>query len=201
MPVTRTNIDWLKKKVFTKLPTLPCVSSFTITCAYIWSCIAKARNDELEVFVIPIDCKARLDPPIPEAYFGNCLWACPIAAKTDHLTEKEGFITAARLIGENLHKMLTDKDGIVKEKEPFEDLNLDRMPTTIIGISGTPKIKLYELDFGWGKPKKIEKVSIDYSGSISIDACKESYEDMEIGVCLTDDEMQAFVRVFNEGLA
>nr|GEU85584.1 malonyl-coenzyme A:anthocyanin 3-O-glucoside-6''-O-malonyltransferase-like [Tanacetum cinerariifolium] len=145
------------------------------------------------------DCKARLDPPIPEAYFGNCLWVCLIAAKTDHLTEKEGFVTAARLIGENLHKLLTDKDGILKEKEPIDDLNIDRMPTTIIGISGPPKIKLYELDFGWGKPKKIEKVSIDYSGSISIDACRESYEDMEIGVCLTDDEMQAFVRVFNEG--
>ncbi|PWA88674.1 transferase, Chloramphenicol acetyltransferase-like domain protein [Artemisia annua] len=70
----------------------------------------------------------------------------------------------------------------------------------MIGVSGSPKLNLYDLDFGWGKPKKIETISIDYSNSISVHSSKESNEDLDIGVCLTDTGMQAFARIFNEEL-
>ncbi|KAL9992078.1 putative anthocyanin 6''-O-malonyltransferase [Helianthus debilis subsp. tardiflorus] len=76
----------------------------------------------------------------------------------------------------------------------------DGIPTAIISIAGTPKLKLYDIDFGWGKPKKLERISLDYGASISIDAGKESDQGLEIGVCLTATQMQDFVRVFNLGL-
>ncbi|KAI3677004.1 hypothetical protein L1987_86622 [Smallanthus sonchifolius] len=138
--------------------------------------------------------RTRLDPPIPAAYFGNCISGCILIAKTTVLTGKEGFIAAVKLMGENLHELLTDKDGILKDKVRWEDLFSDGVPTTMISIAGTPKIKLYDLDFGWGKPKKPERISLDYGASISIDAGKESDQDLEIGVCLTSTQMHAFVR-------
>ncbi|KAJ0816257.1 putative anthocyanin 6''-O-malonyltransferase [Helianthus annuus] len=198
--LNRTFINQLKKFVTNKLPTLPYVSSFTVACAYTWCCLAKSRNDDRQAFAIPLDCRTRMDQPIPAAYFGNCIWGCVVIAKTTLLTDKEGFITAAKLIGENLHKMLTDKDGVVKDKLPLEVMLSDGIPTAIISIAGTPKLKLYDIDFGWGKPKKLERISLDYGASISIDAGKESDQDLEIGVCLTATQMQDFVRVFNLGL-
>nr|XP_043610362.1 malonyl-coenzyme A:anthocyanin 3-O-glucoside-6''-O-malonyltransferase-like [Erigeron canadensis] len=200
----RTIIDQMKKKVWTQEPRIPYVSSVTVTCAYLWRCIAKSREDELELFAILIDCKTRLaDKPIPEAYFGNCILGSFTLAKTTLLTGDDGFINAARLLGENLHNMLTDKDGIVAHRIRMMEDNSSAgrmMPTTIIGVSGSPKLKFYDLDFGWGKPKKQEIVSLDYDGSISIDTCKDSDHDLEIGVCLTTTEMQTFVRTFNQGL-
>ncbi|KAI3743277.1 hypothetical protein L1987_60983 [Smallanthus sonchifolius] len=190
----------LKKRVSTKLPTLPYASSFTVACAYIWCCLAQTRNDERQVLIIPIDCRTRLDPPIPAAYFGNCISGCMSIAKTTVLTEKEGFIAAAKLIGEDLHKLLTDKDGILKDKVRWEDLLSDGISTTLMSIGGTPKLKLYELDFGWGKPKKLDWISLDYGPSVSIDAGKESEQDFEIGVSLTATQMHAFVRILNLGL-
>ncbi|GJR68569.1 malonyl-coenzyme A:anthocyanin 3-O-glucoside-6''-O-malonyltransferase-like protein [Tanacetum coccineum] len=161
--LTRAVINQLKNRVSTQLPTLEYVSSFTVACAYIWSWIAKSRNDELILFGFPIDCRARMKPPIPAAYFGNCVGGCAAVAKTNLLTGKEGFITGAKLIGENLHKTLTDyKDGILKDvKESFNELvSSVGMSTTMTWmVYGTPKLRFYDMDFGWGKPKKLETVS------------------------------------------
>ncbi|KAL8238026.1 hypothetical protein R6Q59_019107 [Mikania micrantha] len=179
--LTRTVINGLKKLVATELPTLAYVSSFTVTCAYIWSCAAQLHDDEPAAFGFTVDCRSRLDPPIPSAYFGNCVMLCANVARTSILKEKEGFLTAARLIGENLHNMLTDKDEFVKDLGPIENLFPDRWPTMMMGVAGTPKLKFYDLDFGFGRPIKHETVSIDYSGSISISGCRDSNEDLEIG--------------------
>ncbi|GJV79378.1 malonyl-coenzyme A:anthocyanin 3-O-glucoside-6''-O-malonyltransferase-like protein [Tanacetum coccineum] len=164
--LTRTLIDNLKKLVLTQSPTLPYVSSFTVACAYIWCCIAKSYNHGLQLFAIPMNCRTRMDPPILAAYFGNCSWGSISVAKTSILTGKEGFITAAKLIGENLYKTLNDKDGVVNEKL-FSGDPLSQ--GTFISIAGTPKLKLYDIDFGWGKPKKLERISLDYGASISRD--------------------------------
>lgn len=197
--LTRTFIDSLKKLVTTQLATVPYISSFTVACAYIWCCLAKSRDEQLQVFVIPLDCRTRMNPPIPSAYFGNCIWLSFLVAKTSLLTGKDGLTNAAKLMGENLHKTLSDEDGIVNDKFLKGG---DRLPqgVTPISISGTPKLKLYDVDFGWGKPKKFEKVSLDYGASISIDAGKECDQDMEIGICLTNEQMEVFVRNFNLGL-
>ncbi|KAK1426230.1 hypothetical protein QVD17_14899 [Tagetes erecta] len=199
--LTRAFINKLKQHVSIKVPTLPYVSSLTVSCAYIWCCLAQSRDDERQAFVIPINCRTRMDPPIPSDYFGNCTWSCLSVANASVLTGSEGFIAAAKLIGENLHKMLSDKDGIMKDILVWKDLSIDRsIPSTIIVIAGTPKLKLYEMDFGWGKPRKIERVSLDYGAFISIDAGKECDQDLEFGVCLKPTQMHHFVQVFNLGL-
>lgn len=109
-------------------------------------------------------------------------------------------IITANCNKENLHKTLNDKDGVVKVKL-LNDISFSSgKPMTMISIAGTPKLKLYEIDFGWGKPQKLERVSLDYGASISIDAGKECDKDIEIGVCLTNEQMEVFVRNFNLGL-
>ncbi|KAK9062895.1 hypothetical protein SSX86_020085 [Deinandra increscens subsp. villosa] len=199
----RTVLTRLKHLVSTEVAGLAYISSFTVTCAYIWSCIATTCDDDgLQLFSFAIDCRAHLNPPMPASYFGNCVGGCLTTEKATRLTGKQGFVNATKLIGENLHKTLTDKDGLMKEItiESFEDLFPNGMPTTRIGVGGTPKLKFYEMDFGWGKPRKIEKISMDYTGAISINACKEKSEDLEIGVCLPSTAMDVFVRIFDYGL-
>ncbi|XP_071709777.1 malonyl-coenzyme A:anthocyanin 3-O-glucoside-6''-O-malonyltransferase-like [Rutidosis leptorrhynchoides] len=195
--LTRTFIDRLKIWVVSQIPTSSHISSFVVVCAYIWCCMAKIRNDEKQMFIVPLDCRKRLDPPIPTSYFGNCLRMSISIAKTSLLTGNEGIIAAAKILGENIHKELAEKDGLVKD---YSTLNIDEMLKTIIAISGTPKLVFYDMDFGWGKPKKFEVVSIDYSLSVSIHACKECNQDLEIGVSLTAKEMEIFICVFKEGL-
>ncbi|KAK1439738.1 hypothetical protein QVD17_05558 [Tagetes erecta] len=198
--LTRSMINGLKKLASTQLPTVAHVSSVTVTCAYIWNCLAELHNDEAVLFLISIDCRTRMDPPIPAAYFGNCLVPCISLARTSMLKEKEGFLMAAKIIGENLHKMLSNKDGVVKYLGPMENWFPEGFLKKITPLAGTPKVEYYDLDFGFGKPVKHEMISIDYNGSISISACRDSNEDLEIGVCLSATEMDVFVSSFNSNL-
>nr|XP_043633455.1 malonyl-coenzyme A:anthocyanin 3-O-glucoside-6''-O-malonyltransferase-like [Erigeron canadensis] len=196
----RTMIDQLKKTVSIQLPTLSYVSSFIVTCAYIWCCLAKAlKDDDRQLFVIPVDARTRLDPPISATYFGNCLNMCVTHAITNLLKENDGFITAVKLIGENLYDMLNDKEGILKINTP-EEVRTQGMPKTMIAISGTPKLRFHDMDFGCGKPKKVETISNDYGLSVSIEAGKESNQDMEISISLMPAQMEAFVTAFNQEL-
>nr|UCU84649.1 anthocyanidin 3-O-glucoside 6''-O-acyltransferase [Zinnia elegans] len=204
--LTRTHVNGLKKQVQTQLPTLKYVSSFTVTCGYIWSCIVKSfvkmgektGEDELEQFVLSVDCRPRLDPPLPAYYLGNCSAPCVVTIRKHVLTGESGYVIAAKLIGEGISKLVNNKEGILKDAEKWHDDF--KIPARKIGVAGTPKLNFYDIDFGWGKPVTYEVVSIDYMGSVSISASKESTQDLELGVCFSSAQMEAFAKIFNDGL-
>ncbi|KAJ0631585.1 putative anthocyanin 6''-O-malonyltransferase [Helianthus annuus] len=207
--LTRTHINQLKKHVLTQLPTLEYVSSFTVTCGYIWSCIAKSfvkrggktSEYELEQFVVSVDCRSRLDPPLPATYFGNCIAPCIVTINNVVLSGESGFVIATKLIGEGISKMVNNKEGILKDAERWYDGF--KIPARKIGVSGTPKLNFYDMDFGWGKPIKYEAVSFYYMimETFYISGSKESAaQDLEIGVCFPSLQMEAFANIFNHGL-
>ncbi|GJZ27425.1 malonyl-coenzyme A:anthocyanin 3-O-glucoside-6''-O-malonyltransferase-like protein [Tanacetum coccineum] len=171
--LTRANINWLKKWLLVQHPELEYVSSFVVGCAYVWTCIAKSRvhvegkkgEYEVERFLCSMNWRSRLDPPVPQTYFGNCVWAATAQTQTTILTGDKGFPTAGFL----------------------------SIPT--IGVAGTPKLNVYDVDFGWGKPKKYEVISLDYNDSISANASKDSPEELEIGLCLPPKQMDVFLTI------
>lgn len=208
--LTKEKINSVKKWVLAELPTLAYVSSFSVACGYVWSCIAKSRTeiqerkseDELERFVCQANFRSRMDPPVPETYFGNCVGPCTAITKTMMLSSKKGFLIAVESIGKAISETIKNKDGVLKNAELWFEMQF-KTPAKIsakIGVAGTPKLKIYDIDFGWGKPKKYETISIDSNGSISINACKESPEDLEISLSLSAKQMDAFLTIFNNGL-
>lgn len=205
--LTQTHINRLKKWLRTQQPNLEYVSSFSVACAFVWSCIAKSvehigdkkGEDDVERFVCAVDWRSRFDPPIPQTYFGNCVGACITpTTKSTLLVNKKGFLVAAELFGKALSETIKNKDGMLKEAETW--LKRASEPVPSVGVSGTPKIKIYDVDFGWGKPKKHETVSLDYNRSISVNACKESSTDIEIGLSLPAKQMHAFITIFEDEL-
>lgn len=208
--LAKEKINLVKQWVSIQLPTLGYISSFSVACAYIWSCLARSRleiegrkdDDKLERFVSVANFRSRLDPPLPQTYFGNCVVPCVAIAKSVLLSGNDGFLIAIESLGEAISKTVNKKDGVLNDVEMWSE-TLFKMPTTIpskIGVAGTPKLEIYELDFGWGKPKKYETISIDCNGSITINACKESPEDFEIGLSRPAKQMDAFIDIFNKGL-
>lgn len=204
--LTQTHVNRLKKWLHTQLPTVEYVSSFSVACAFVWSCIAKARaaeeksedDDGLERFICAVDWRSRMDPPLPQNYFGNCVGPCFSApVKTSLLASNKGFLTAAQVFGKALSETLKNKD-VINDAYTWLERVYDPVPT--IGVSGSPKVKIYEVDFGWGKPKKHETPSLDYNGSISVNACKDSPGDIEIGICLPAKQMNEFISISKDEL-
>ncbi|XP_022021539.1 malonyl-coenzyme A:anthocyanin 3-O-glucoside-6''-O-malonyltransferase isoform X2 [Helianthus annuus] len=114
---------------------------------------------------------------------------------------ESGFVIATKLIGEGISKMVNNKEGILKDAERWYDGF--KIPARKIGVSGTPKLNFYDMDFGWGKPIKYEAVSFYYMimETFYISGSKESAaQDLEIGVCFSSLQMEAFANIFNHGL-
>ena len=52
------------------------LSSYVLTCAYVYVCLIKAMGVEGDATVmlrVGANCRSRLDPPLPVNYFGNCV--------------------------------------------------------------------------------------------------------------------------------
>ncbi|KAK9266157.1 hypothetical protein L1049_003424 [Liquidambar formosana] len=207
--MTRADVQNLKKWVSTQLPTLSHVSTFTVTCAYIWSCMIKARaisreevgEDELEHFVVRANCRALLVPPIPSTYLGNCLARCFATTKSTQLIGEDGFLIAAGVIGKAIRERVRNEEGVLKGAEKwisdYEALKRER----VVGIAGSPKFAIYDIDFGWGKPKKNEVISIDITGLMSLNECRDAVGDLEVGLSFPRIKMEAFAAIFSNGLS
>lgn len=204
--LTRAHINLLKKWLLVQLPKLEYVSSFTLGCAFIWSCIAKSRihlegkksENELERFACVIDWRSRLDPPVPQTYFGNCVGPCLAITKSTILTGNKGFVAAVEVVGKSIRETVKNKQGMLKDAETWLDSFFVQIPT--VGVAGTPKHDIYDLDFGWGKPKKYETISIDFGQAISVNVSCKSPEDLEFGLSLPAKQMDAFITIYGDEL-
>ncbi|KAM0049252.1 putative anthocyanin 6''-O-malonyltransferase [Helianthus debilis subsp. tardiflorus] len=151
-------------------------------------------EDDLERFLCVVDWRSRIHPPLPQTYFGNCVGPCICTpTKSTLLASNTGFRTAAEVLGKALSETIKNKDALMKDAETWLEIAYERVPT--IGVSGTPKFRVYDVDFGWGKAKKHETPSIDYNGSISVNACRDSPADIEIGISLPAKQLDAFISI------
>ncbi|RVW95132.1 Anthocyanin 5-aromatic acyltransferase [Vitis vinifera] len=146
----RAEVQRLKKWVIPQIPKQSHVSAFTVICAYVWSCMIKARSrsgedvgeNELEHFAFTADCRTLLDPPIPAAYFGNCLMGGLATTKSTRLIQEDGFIVAAKSIREAIHERVRNKGGVLKGVQQWvSDLkSLNRM--RMAAVVGSPRFQV-----------------------------------------------------------
>ncbi|WZZ01583.1 hypothetical protein YC2023_073911 [Brassica napus] len=131
------------------------LSMFVVANAYLWTCLVKTRGGEVDRpvrFMYAADFRNRLIQPVPETYFGNCVF--PLGC----YGYKAGFLW---------EKM----DGTKRVK-----------PGTQSGsVAGSNRFGLYTADFGWGKPVNSEIVSIDRNEAFSMSERRDGPGGVEIG--------------------
>ncbi|KAG2313022.1 hypothetical protein Bca52824_024579 [Brassica carinata] len=150
------------------------LSTFVVAYAYVWTCLVKARGgkgERLVGFLFVGDFRERLDPPLPATYFGNCMF--PVGSyhrKAAEFAGEEGFVTAV--------------------------LTLSELFGT---VAGSTRLGVYESDFGWGIPVKVDVVSID-GEKISMAERRNEPGGVEIGVCMKKTDVDIVLAWFNSGL-
>ncbi|KAK6120613.1 hypothetical protein DH2020_045646 [Rehmannia glutinosa] len=204
--ITKDEVQKLKNFVQEKRPGKH-ITSFTVTCAMVWVCLLKTEaetetvaDDEPEFFGFPADCRGRLNPPLPAAYFGNCL--AFVKAESTHglLKGNDGFVTAAECIGEAIQRTVYNEKGILDGAEnwPLEFGKL--IGKRLFGVAGSPRFDLYDADYGWGRPKKFESPSIDGDTSMSLCKSRDFEGGLEIGLSRPEKDLSAFAAIFTEQL-
>ncbi|KAJ6297762.1 hypothetical protein OIU76_018972 [Salix suchowensis] len=177
------------------------LSSFAITLSYALVCLVKARglkSDEKMMFGFAADCRARLDPPIPTNYSGNCISFCADVLIAGPAMQDDGILFVARKVSELIKGIEKTTLEVEKDKvKKFMAIDLDAIPVT---VAGSPRFEVYGVDFGWGRPKNVEVTSIDRTGAISMAESKADSGGVEIGLVLKKDVMGIFKNLFVHGL-
>ncbi|KAI3949806.1 hypothetical protein MKW92_039996 [Papaver armeniacum] len=175
----------------------PTVSSLQALFAHVWLATTRARKldpNEETSFWLSIGNRSRMNPPLPEAYFGNSLQHGVATAKAGELLEK-GLGWAALLLNQvivscNNEKVLSIwKSWVVRPSFMFTGNSPP--PTNILVSGGSPRFNVYDNDFGWGKPVVVRTGrSSHYDGRvIPTRGLVEGSIDLE--VCLSHEIMKA----------
>ncbi|KAK7274984.1 hypothetical protein RIF29_16089 [Crotalaria pallida] len=105
--LTPSKIQCLKDYAQSKLDTNVKISTFSVTCAYVFACLVQTLQQKSErvLFLFSADCRSRLDPPILPTYFGNCSGGLLIVAERIQISGKDGFIKTLEEIIKALNRM------------------------------------------------------------------------------------------------
>ncbi|XP_015866060.3 phenolic glucoside malonyltransferase 1-like [Ziziphus jujuba] len=167
-------------------------------------CLVKAKGNSREskskiYLVLNADYRARLDPPVLENYFGNCIGSHLVTLEEAECMElQDGLAIVAAKIGEVIKGL---ENGVLEGAEKrLSNWGSLGGGAQVIGVSGSYRFGLYSLDFGWGKPKKMEITSIDRNGAFSMAESRDGSGGVEIGLVLKKHEMELFGSLFHEGL-
>ncbi|KAL2939133.1 Anthocyanin 5-aromatic acyltransferase [Bienertia sinuspersici] len=182
------------------------LSPYVVTCSFIWACFLKAqaqnnfatRTKGPMYFGFIAGGITRLPFQVPVDYYGNCVgFGRAVAQREELLKENFGILAAADAIGLTVKKLDSDLLGGAK--------NWISEWETLIGsedhihVVGSPKVGLYGTDFGWGRPTKIEEISIDWTKAVSLTESRDMKGGIEIGLSQPNNIMDAFSKLFNQG--
>ncbi|KAK8493684.1 hypothetical protein V6N13_046665 [Hibiscus sabdariffa] len=207
--ISRADIERLKHSVLNRYmekcgaeQPRPRTSTFAVACALAWTCLIKARqynqDDQLYYFGFVADCRNRPELAIPATYFGNCLAICLVRMTGSDLVGENGVLAATKAIGNRIEEF---ENGALRGAETWINGWTGKLDTArVVTVAGSPKLRVYDTDFGWGRPKKTEVVHIDASSTIYIGDYGDVEGGIEIGLALKRDEMEAFARFFQQGL-
>ncbi|XP_061365987.1 phenolic glucoside malonyltransferase 2-like [Gastrolobium bilobum] len=198
--LSRSDIEKLKQSVVSKQKGNLHLSTFVLSIAYAWVCRVKAEEiqNRRVIMALNIDCRSRLEPPLPPTYFGNCIGARLTVCETRELLGEDGLIVAVEALSAALGTL---KDGVLSGAENWSSWLIDGFATDVktIGAAGSPKFDVYNCDFGWGRPKKVEMASIDRTGAFCLSDSKNG-DGVEISLVSKKEAMEAFASLFVKGL-
>ena len=184
------------------------ISTFVVTSSLTWVCLAKSEgasfndvpnNDETHTLTFLADCRNRLELSIPTTYFGNCLVLRVVSLEKRKLVEDNGIVEAVIAIGSKVRDVQCEPlKGVESFMSDIKKTAKSRQH--VIKVAGSPKLGVYDIDFGWGKPKKSEILHIEYSGSLSLSDCRDNKGGVEVGLVLGRPQANNFNIILEQHL-
>lgn len=185
-------------------------SSFVAVAAQFWRCVMEAREvpeKEAVYFALAVDCRGRVNPPLPPTYFGNC-----ICIGTARITAKQllgqdiGF--AAALIQELIHSsnwemQLNNRIDWVESQlcscDKDRPVTLPNFPKYqgryIVRVSMSPKFPVYDIDHGWGRPLNVQAAFIGEIGGMLLFVGSEGGRSIALSTQLPQHQMERLRRI------
>ncbi|XP_009620391.1 BAHD acyltransferase DCR [Nicotiana tomentosiformis] len=190
-------IDQIKSKVNTNPPegsSAP-FSTFQSLSAHVWLAVTRARQlkpEDYTVYTVFADCRKRVDPPMPESYFGNLIQAIfTVTAAGLLLAQPIEF--AAGMIQQAIVKH--DAKAIDERNKEWESnpkiFQYKDAGVNCVAVGSSPRFKVYDVDFGWGKPESVRSGSNNrFDGMVYLYQGKNGGRSIDVEISLEANAME-----------
>lgn len=134
-------------------------STFQSLSAHIWRHVTQARElkpEDYTVYTVFADCRKRVDPPMPESYFGNLIQAIFTVTAAGLL-----LVNPPEFGASTIQKAIEAHDAKAIEKRNSEWEHAPKIfqykdaGVNCVAVGSSPRFRIYEVDFGWGKPEGV----------------------------------------------
>ncbi|XP_022133899.1 phenolic glucoside malonyltransferase 1-like isoform X1 [Momordica charantia] len=207
--LTPTHIQKLKKRVLEEVEKEEAeelhLSTFVVAYAYALICFIKSKGGECKEllnFEFAVDVRGVLDPPVSSTYFGNCLSNPAALMEAREVREEGGLSKIAKKISHmivELRRTRTVKVSTMADCIQFQTKYFST--AELCWVASSPKFKLYQTNFGWGNPNKVEMVLLGKNMMYLIDTKDGSGGGVEIGLLFPNrHQWEIFASLFAEGI-
>ncbi|PPR86179.1 hypothetical protein GOBAR_AA34514 [Gossypium barbadense] len=170
-------------------------STFQSLAVHIWRHVSQARNlkpEDYTVFTVFADCRKRVDPPMPDSYFGNLIQAIFTATAAGLLLENPpsfGASVIQKAIESHDAKAIDERNK-AWEAAPkifqFKDAGVN-----CVAVGSSPRFKVYEVDFGWGKPVGVRSGSNNrFDGMVYLYQGKSGGRSIDVEITMEAQAME-----------
>ncbi|KAJ4803069.1 HXXXD-type acyl-transferase family protein [Rhynchospora pubera] len=199
-----TAIKFLKQRACTQSDdrTIFVPSASIAIAAHVWVSLAKAKrlpkeNDATSLWLL-FDLRAYLKGIKNDVLFtGNCIRGVPVKSSGQDLTAPQGLASACLAIS---HAVKAVKERPLDGVERWPDEFKNRPTGMNVMVAGSARWGVYETDFGWGRPGRVELVSMNFDGEVSMLAGRDKGS-VQATVALAGGQMEVFEKAFIAGLA
>ncbi|KAA8539941.1 hypothetical protein F0562_026633 [Nyssa sinensis] len=170
-------------------------STFQSLSTHVWRAVTRARPlkpEDYTAFTVFADCRKRVDPPMPESYFGNLIQAIFTVTAAGLLSANPPKF-AAMMIQKaiDMHdSKVIDGRNEEWERDPrifqFKDAGVN-----CVAVGSSPRFKVYEVDFGWGKPESVRSGSNNkFDGMVYLYPGKSGGRSIDVEISLEANTME-----------
>ncbi|KAA8533694.1 hypothetical protein F0562_031211 [Nyssa sinensis] len=170
-------------------------STFQSLSTHVWRAITRARQlkpEDYTVVAVFADCRKRVDPPMPERYFGNLIQAIfTVTAAGLLLASPPEFGATMIQKAIDIHDSKAI-DGRNKEWESNPKIfqYKDAGPNCV-ALGSSPRFKVYDVDFGWGKPESVRSGSNNrFDGMVYLYQAKSGGRNIDVEISLEANAME-----------
>ncbi|TYJ22228.1 hypothetical protein E1A91_A08G112000v1 [Gossypium mustelinum] len=137
-------------------------------------------------FTLFADCRKRVDPPMPESYFGNLIHAIFTVTAAGLLLASPpqfGASLVQKAIEAHNAKAIEERN---KEWEAAPKIfEYKDAGVNCVAVGSSPRFKVYDVDFGWGKPEGVRSGSNNrFDGMVYLYQGKSGGRSIDVEIAL-----------------
>jgi hypothetical protein len=187
----------------------PRCSSLVATFGFVWSCYQRTKESSsggagegpMAYMAFPVDHRSRMKPPLPDKYLGNCVGPAFALAPTGELAAAGagGLFSACAAVASSIDEAVRDIG--TSSMDAWMDRIREVLPMGVLTVAGSPRFRVYDLDFGFGRPAKVDVVSVARTGAVAVAESRGGDGGIEVGVSLRPAAMERYRKCFADAVA